>query len=90
MVEVRRVDLAVGRRPSRRGALLRVYADDGGGWRRVRVVPGRPPVEEQEAAGGGVVQVLILEPVRARALRIVQDGEDEHRWSVASLTVYGR
>ena len=89
-VEVRRVDLEVGRRPARRGALLRVYADDGRGWSRVRVAPGRPPVEEQRAGGEGPVQVLILEPARARALRIAQEGEDAHRWSVARLTVYSR
>jgi hypothetical protein len=86
--DVRRIDLALGNRPNRRGALLRVFADGGTGWRRVRVVPGRPPVEEQRLDERGVAQVLVLEPVRARALRIVQDGSDVHRWAVARLTVY--
>jgi hypothetical protein len=85
--DVRRVDLAVGNRPNRRGALLRVFADDGSGWRRVRVAPGRPPVEEQPMDERGVTQVLVLEPARARALRIVQEGTDTHRWAVARLQV---
>lgn len=86
--DVRRIDLALGNRPNRRGALIRVFADDGTGWRRVRVLPGRPPIEEQRLDERGVAQVLVLEPVRARALRIVQDGSDPHRWAVARLTVH--
>jgi hypothetical protein len=85
---VRRIDLALGNRPNRRGALLRVFADDGTGWRRVRVAPGRPPVEEQPIDERGVAQVLVLEPVRARRLRIVQDGSDPRRWAVARLDVH--
>jgi hypothetical protein len=85
--EVRRIDLALGNRPNRRGALLRVFADDGAGWRRVRVAPGRPPVEEQPIDERGVAQILVLEPVRARALRVVQEGSDPRRWAVARLDV---
>jgi hypothetical protein len=85
--DVRRIDLALGNRPNRRGALLHVFADDGTGWRRVRVAPGRPPVEEQPIDERGVAQVLVLEPVRARALRIVQEGADPRRWAVARLDV---
>lgn len=86
--EVRRIDLALGNRPHRRGALLRVFADDGTGWRRVRVAPGRPPAEEQPIDERGVAQVLVLEPVRARALRVAQEGSDPRRWAVARLDVW--
>ncbi len=88
LVDVRRVDLALGTHPRQRGALLRVFVDDGTGWRRVRVVPGRPPFEEQTLDERGVSQVLLVDPVRARALRVTQDGTDTHRWAVARLTVF--
>src|SRR5262249_47794905 len=43
-----RAELALGRRPFRYGSKLHLLvSDDGVEWRRLRVVPGRPPLEEQ-------------------------------------------
>src|SRR5262249_14774704 len=81
-----RVELALGRRPFRYGSKLHLLvSDDGVEWRRLRVVPGRPPVEEQARPLKEASQVLLPEPSRTRRIRIEQTGKSDRVWSIAEL-----
>jgi hypothetical protein len=85
---IARVELRLGgRRQFARNVHVYV-AEDGADWKRISVVQGRPPVEEQ-VGGGGPSQLLLFEPVRARGLRLVQVGQRERPWAVAELEVWG-
>jgi 4-amino-4-deoxy-L-arabinose transferase-like glycosyltransferase len=87
-VELGRVELALGRRPFRYGSKLHLLvSDDGVEWRRLRVVPGRPPIEEQARPLKEASQVLLPEPARARKIRIEQTGKSDRVWSIAELRV---
>jgi len=80
------VELRLGSRPQRHGRNLHLLVtSDGGTWRRVRVVAGRPPVEEQLAGGRPASQVLLLEPLSLRGVRLVQKGGGDRRWGFAEL-----
>src|SRR5262249_41782409 len=75
-----RVELALGRRPFRYGSKLRLLvSDDGVEWRRLRVVPGRPPLEEQARPPQEAGQVLLPRPSPGRKIRVGQDGQGGRR-----------
>jgi hypothetical protein len=82
-----RVELLLGRRPNRAGRHLRLFvAEEGGAWRSIAFVQGRPPVEDQHAvAEGEASEELLLEPVRARGVRIVARSRPRQRWGFAEL-----
>jgi hypothetical protein len=85
---IARVELRLaGRRQFARNVHVYV-AEDGAEWKRIVVLQGRPPVEEQ-LAGAGPSQLLLFEPVRVRKLRLVQVGQRERPWAVAELEVWG-
>jgi hypothetical protein len=80
-----RVTLLLGFHPLRRARDLHVMvSDDGREWRQIASAPGRAPVEEQDG-GRGFEEVLLLEPVRARSLRLLQVGAGERRWGFAEI-----
>jgi hypothetical protein len=84
-----RVELLLGRRPNRFANKLHLLAsEDGVSWRRLRVVPGRPPVEEQALALKDASQVLLPEPARVRSIRLEQTGTSQRVWSVAELKLW--
>lgn len=78
-----RIDLALGDKNVRYSDNLHVLVSaDRHAWRRVRVLPGRPPVPEQVGARS---QVLLIDPVRVLGVRIVQQGRRHRRWGIAEL-----
>jgi hypothetical protein len=84
-----RVDLLLGAKPLRYGRNLHLFvSEDGTTWARVRVAAGRPAVEAQSLRGEGASQPLWIEPVRARAVRIVQEGSSDRRWAIAELRLF--
>jgi hypothetical protein len=81
-----RVELALGNRPDRQGRGLRVEAtDDGVNWREVPSEQARARVEDQPGGPRHKSQVLVVEPVFAWGLRIVQTEASPTRWSVSEL-----
>jgi 4-amino-4-deoxy-L-arabinose transferase-like glycosyltransferase len=81
-----RVELALGNRPDRQGRALRLeVTDDGVTWRGVRSEQARARVEDQLGGPRQKSQLLVLEPVMARGLRIIQTEANPARWSVAEL-----
>jgi hypothetical protein len=81
-----RVELLLGGRPFRYASKLHLLvSEDGVSWRRLRVVPGRPPIEEQARPLKNASQVLLPEPARAKAIRIEQTGTSDRVWGVAEL-----
>lgn len=85
---VGRLELSLGVRPRHYPRTLHVFVTaDGKGWRRVPFLPGRPPVDDQAAGRLGSSDVLLLDPVRTRGIRIVQMGRRGKPWSVAELRV---
>jgi hypothetical protein len=80
-----RVTLLLGFHPLRRARDLHVLvSDDGLEWRQIASAPGRGPVEEQDGSRG-FEEVLLLERVRARSLRLLQVGSGERRWGFAEI-----
>jgi hypothetical protein len=78
-----RVELCLDERGRGAGKRIEIQvAEDGRGWRPVSTLPGRPAVDEQ---AGMPSQVLLLEPVDARGVRILSAGAGARRWSVAEL-----
>jgi Dolichyl-phosphate-mannose-protein mannosyltransferase/F5/8 type C domain len=73
-----------GRRQFARNLHLYV-TEDGHQWRRIAVMQGRPPVDEQV---GEASQLLLFEPIRVCGLRLVQVGERERPWAVAELSIW--
>ena len=85
--EVSRVSMRLaGRRDFPRNVHV-LASGDGREWRRLRVFHARAPLEEQPP-GGGANLVLVFEPVRVSALRLVQVGHRQRPWSVAELEVW--
>jgi hypothetical protein len=83
-VVLARAEMVLGRRSQRYGRDLHLLvSEDGAAWTRVRVAPGRPPLEEQGDRRPS--DVLLFEPARARALRLVQMSYGERRWGFAEL-----
>lgn len=87
---VGRIELLVGTDPARFAENLHVFVrtPEELEWRRVRSLPLRPHVREQVRAPRS--QVLLLDPVRAAALRIVQQGRRAKPWAVAELRLSER
>jgi hypothetical protein len=86
-VVVGRVELGLGARPLRFGENLHVLVREGARseWRRAKALAGRPPVAQQ--VGGRPSQILLLEPARVAALRVVQRGRRARPWAIAELGV---
>jgi len=80
-----RVELEAGPRTRGWGGSLELYVSEGdSGWRRVRFVGGRPPVEEQHSEDPKS-QVLLFTPVTASRIRIVQS---RGRWEIAEIELF--
>jgi 4-amino-4-deoxy-L-arabinose transferase-like glycosyltransferase len=91
LATVQAVELALGAKPRHAGQNLHLLVSDGGGsWHRLRVLHGRPPVEEQLARLKGASQVLAFDAVPVRAIRLLQVGRGRTPWGIAELTVVGR
>jgi hypothetical protein len=71
-VRLGRVELLLGERFRRYGRALRVnVTDDGDHWRPVPSANARPPTEEQlDRDRGGASQLVVLEPVWTRGVRL--------------------
>jgi hypothetical protein len=83
-----RIELSLGSRGTDHAGALQVLASpDGASWSRVAAVPGRPPVARQVARPRS--QLLLVEPVEVRGLRLVQAGRRGRPWAVAELRLYG-
>lgn len=81
-----RIELVMGRQTRLFPRNIHVLVTrDGREWRRVPVVQGRPPVADQVAAAGPPSDVLLVEPVAVRGVRLVQVGERARPWAVAEL-----
>ena len=87
--EIARVSLRLGNRPARWGRRIRLsVSDDGRSWRFVETAAARPAVEEQAGADEGEAsQVLLLEPVLARWLRVEAESGQGKRWGFAELAI---
>jgi hypothetical protein len=89
-VTISRVELVLGPRTRRFASSLQVFVrapDCAGEWRRVGFQQGRPPVGEQVAQPKS--QLLLLAPVRACGLRLVQMGRRRRPWGAAELRIEG-
>jgi hypothetical protein len=87
---ISRVELVLGPRTRRFARALQLFvrpADCSGEWRRVGFQQGRPAVGEQVARPRS--QLLLLSPVRACGLRLVQTGSRGKPWGAAELRVGG-
>jgi hypothetical protein len=85
---IARLELVLGARAAERAGALQVLVSlDGASWSRVAVVPGRPPVERQLAWPRS--QVLLIPPVEASGVRLVQAGRRRRPWAVAELRLQG-
>lgn len=85
-VRLARVELLLGERSSLYGRNLHLLvSDDRRDWRRLTVVAGRPPVEEQ--VGVARSQVLLVDPTEVRQLRIAQVGRRLRPWAIAELRI---
>lgn len=85
-----RVELVLSRRGRDFARALHVQVPGPEGtWRRVPAVSLRPEPDEQ-AEVGERAQVLVFEPVRTRALRVVQHGRRGKPWGVAELRLLAR
>jgi 4-amino-4-deoxy-L-arabinose transferase-like glycosyltransferase len=83
-----RVVVGLGKHWRREPKNLHVFVrDDGGDWRRAPALPGRPPLERQSLPVERRGLELILDPVAATDLRLVQVGRAGKFWNVAELRV---
>lgn len=80
------VELLLADRPRLHAANLHVFTQGAdGAWQRVRVVEGRPPIDEQ--LGGQPSQLLLFRAAPTEAIRLAQVGRRVRSWSVAELHV---
>lgn len=88
-VDLARVSLRLGNRPARWGRRLRLLVSgDGGSWRVVETAAARPTVEQQVGVDlGQASQVLLLEPVRTRWIRVEAESGRGKRWGFAELGI---
>jgi hypothetical protein len=87
-VRLGRVELVLGRRSAdRAGALQLLASPDGRAWTAVPFVAGRAAVADQVSRPAS--QVLLLEPLEVRGLRLVLTGARRRAWAVAELRAWG-
>jgi 4-amino-4-deoxy-L-arabinose transferase-like glycosyltransferase len=89
-VRLARIELLLGPKPrhwAEHGRRLHLdLSSDGVHWQEVHWASGRPPVEEQIwRKGASISQVLVVEPVLTRGLRIRQVGGASSPWGFAEL-----
>ena len=83
-LRIARVELMLAGRPLEYAQNLHVYATaDGLTWRRLLVVQGRPPVEQQLLQPKS--QLLLFDPVAASGLRLLQVGRRRRPWGISEL-----
>jgi hypothetical protein len=81
-----RVELGLGNRPERLGRDTHLLiTQDGRVWNRIPAYSGRPPLEAQDPGQGERSDAFIIEPSRARGVRLVQMGQGDRRWGFARL-----
>ena len=81
-----RIDLGLGEKAARFGRDIHLLVTaDGRSWIEVRTFSGRPPPERQHASRGEKSEVLVIEPLPVRGVRLVQIGSADKRWGVARL-----
>jgi hypothetical protein len=88
-IRLGRIELLLGEHPQRfaRQLLLQVTTD-GASWTRLHAVDGRGPVRDQMSRGAASPsQVLIVEPVLVRGIRVEGWARRRHRWGVAEIRV---
>jgi dolichyl-phosphate-mannose-protein mannosyltransferase len=88
-IRLGRIELLLGDHPQRfaRSLVLEGTAD-GSSWRRLRAIDGRGPVREQMSQkSASPSQVLIVDPVLVRGIRVEGWARRRHRWGLAEIRV---
>jgi hypothetical protein len=88
-IRLGRIELLLGEHPQRFARLLALdVTTDGLSWTRLHAIDGRGPVRGQMSKGAASPsQVLIVEPVLVRGIRIEGWARRRHRWGLAEIRI---
>ena len=88
-IRLGRIELLLGEHPQRFARLLALdVTTDGLSWTRLHAIDGRGPVRGQMSQGAASPsQVLIVEPVPVRGIRIEGWARRRHRWGLAEIRI---
>jgi hypothetical protein len=86
---VSRIELSLGRRPTRAGRRVRVLlSEDGRQWTDARAAQGRPePAAQIGAEDEKASQLLLFQPTRAKRIRVSAWSPPRQRWGFAEIRI---